>query len=100
MSDTARKIGELDELKESFGKIVAPFNNALRALEQEKSQAQALAGMLDESRTAYETLRTEFYRIEKQATAVGAEAEKLRVDLELAHEAQPRARKRPPRTQQ
>ena len=43
--------------------------------------------MLDESRTAYETLRTEFYRIEKQATAVGAEAEKLRVDLELAHEA-------------
>jgi chromosome segregation ATPase len=32
-------------------------------------------------------LRTEFYRIEKQATAGGAEAEKLRVDLELAHEA-------------
>ena len=87
MSDTARKIDELDELKDSFGKIVAPFNNALRALEQEKSQAQALAGMLDKSRTAYETLRTEFYRIDKQATAAGAEAEKLRVDLELAREA-------------
>jgi crescentin len=43
--------------------------------------------MLDESRTAYETLRTEFYRIDKQATAAGAEAEKLRVDLELAREA-------------
>jgi chromosome segregation ATPase len=87
LGDTARKIDELDELKESFGKIVAPFNNALRALEQEKSHAQALAGMLDESRTAYETLRTEFYRVDKQATAAGAEAEKLRVDLELAHEA-------------
>ena len=43
--------------------------------------------MLDESRTAYETLRTEFYRVEKKATAVGAEAEKLREDLELAREA-------------
>lgn len=100
LNDTARKIDELDDLKDSFGKIVAPFNNALRALEQEKSQAQALSGMLDESRTAYETLRTQFYRIDKQATAVGAEAEKLRVDLKLAREAKPRARNDHRRAQQ
>ena len=87
LSDTARKIGELDELKESFDKIVAPFNNVLRALELEKSQALALTAMLNKSRAAYETLRTEFYRIDKQATAAEAEAEKLRVDLELAREA-------------
>jgi len=86
LGDTARKIGELDELKESFGKIVAPFNNVLRALELEKSQALALSAMLNESRTAYETLRTEFYRIDKQATATAADAEKLRVELELARE--------------
>lgn len=86
LGDTARKIGELDELKNSFGKIVAPFNNALRALELEKSQALALSAMLNESRAAYETLRTEFYRVDKQATAAAADAEKLRVELELARE--------------
>ena len=34
LSDTGRKIGELDELKEAFDKIVAPFNSTLRALEK------------------------------------------------------------------
>ena len=86
LNDTARKIDELDELKESFGKIVAPFNNVLRALEQEKSQALALSGMLNESRSAYETLRAEFYRVDKKAIAVESDAEKLRVELELARE--------------
>ena len=86
MSDTGRKIGELDELKEAFDKIVAPFNSALRALEQEKSQTLGLTGMLNESRAAYETLRTEFYRVEKKATAFETDAEKLRIDLELARE--------------
>ena len=78
LTDTGRKIGELDELKEAFDKIVAPFNSTLRALEQEKSQSLGLTGMLDESRAAYEALRTEFYQIEKKATALEAEAERLR----------------------
>ena len=43
LSDTGRKIGELDELKEAFDKIVAPFNSTLRALELEKSQSIGLA---------------------------------------------------------
>src|SRR5664280_1396076 len=86
LTDTGRKIGELDELKEAFDKIVGPFNSTLRALEQEKSQTTGLTGMLNESRTAYEALRTAFYQIEKKATAVEAEAEKLRIDLELARE--------------
>jgi hypothetical protein len=43
LSDTGRKIGELDELKEAFDKIVAPFNSTLRALEQEKAQTLGLA---------------------------------------------------------
>ena len=86
LSDTGRKIGELDELKEAFEKIVAPFNSALRALEQEKSQTLGLTGMLNESRAAYETLRTEFYRVEKKATALETDSEKLRIDLELARE--------------
>jgi crescentin len=86
LSDTGRKIEELDELKQAFDKIVAPFNSTLRALEIEKSQTLGLTGMLAESRASYETLRTEFYQIERKATALENEAEKLREDLELARE--------------
>jgi chromosome segregation ATPase len=86
LTDTGRKIGELDELKEAFDKIVAPFNSTLRALEREKSQTLGLSGMLEESRAAYETLRTEFYQIERKATTLEAESEKLREDLELSRE--------------
>ena len=83
LSDTGRKIGELDDLKDAFEKIVAPFNKTLRALEQEKSQSLSLSNMLAEARTAYDTLRTEFYQVEKKAIALESEAEKLREDLEL-----------------
>ena len=73
LSDTGRKIHELDELKEAFEKIVDPFNSTLRALEQEKSQTLNLGNRLDEARAAYETLRNEFYQIERKATSLEAE---------------------------
>jgi len=38
LTDTGRKINELEDLKDAFDKLVAPFNSTLRALEQEKSQ--------------------------------------------------------------
>ena len=84
--DTGRKIGELDELKAAFDKIVTPFNNTLRALEQERSQNLSLNGQLAENRIAYDTLRTQFYQIEKKATQLDAENGRLREDLELARE--------------
>jgi crescentin len=86
LTDTGRKISELDELKAAFDKIVSPFNDTLRALEQEKSLTLSLSGMLAESRAAYETLREETYRVEKKATALETESERLREDLELARE--------------
>lgn len=86
LTDTGRKINELDELKQAFDKLVQPFNSTLRALEQEKSQTLSLSGLLEESRASYDTLRTEYYLIEKKATSLEAENEKLRDDLELARE--------------
>jgi crescentin len=35
LSDTGRKIGELEQLKQAFDRLVTPFNSTLRALEQE-----------------------------------------------------------------
>src|ERR1044071_4289192 len=85
--DTGRKINELDELKSAFDKIVTPFNNTLRTLEQEKSQNLSLTGQLAESRAAYDKLRTDVYQVEKRATLLASENERLREDLELAREA-------------
>jgi len=86
LTDTSRKINEIDDLKEAFDKIVAPFNSSLRALEQEKSQTLNLTGMLNESRATYDTLRTELYQVEKTASALASEAEKLRDELEVSRE--------------
>src|ERR1044071_8220510 len=85
--DTGRKINELDELKSAFDKIVTPFNNTLRSLEQEKSQNLSLNAQLTESRAAYDKLRSDVYQVEKRATLLGSENERLREDLELAREA-------------
>lgn len=87
LNDTGRKISELDELKQTFERLVQPFNTTLRALEQEKSVTLGLTGMLDKSRAAYETLRTEYYLVEKKATALEAETTRFREDLELSREA-------------
>ena len=84
--DTGRKINELDELKSAFDKIVTPFNNTLRALEQEKSQNLSLGGQLAESRAAYDKLRADVYQVEKRATLLESENARLREDLELARE--------------
>jgi crescentin len=87
LADTGRKIGELNELKQTFDRLVEPFNATLRALEQEKSQTLSLASMLEELRLAYARLRAEFYDVEKRATAAESEGERLREALELAREA-------------
>ena len=86
LTDTSRKIGEIDDLRQAFEKIVAPFNSSLRALEQEKSQTINLTGMMNESRATYDTLRSELYNVEKTASALAAEAEKLRDELEVSRE--------------
>jgi crescentin len=59
LTDSGRTIGELDDLKQAFDKLVTPFNA---------------------------TLRGEFYEIEKKATALEAEAKRLHEDLELSRE--------------
>jgi crescentin len=84
--DTGRKINELDELKSAFDKIVTPFNNTLRALEQEKSANLSLNGQLAENRAAYDKLRADVYQVEKRATLLESENAHLREDLELARE--------------
>ena len=97
LTDTGRKINELEDLKDAFDKLVAPFNSTLRALKQEKSQNMSLSGMLTEARTSYETLRTEFYQIERKSTVLEAGGERLR-EVSNLREKLVHIGKRPPRT--
>ena len=52
ISELSSHLGTIEELSQA-------------RLEQEKSQNMSLSGMLTEARTSYETLRTEFYQIER-----------------------------------
>ena len=53
LSDAGRRIGELDELKLTFERLVSPFNTALRTLEHAKLHSQARAPWVARLRYAY-----------------------------------------------
>ena len=57
--DTGLQFSALDELKETFGKLVDPLHNLLSTLEQAKFDNASLRGALSELRSSHETLRTE-----------------------------------------
>ena len=84
LSDTGRRIAELNQLNDVYNSIVEPFNAALSSLEREKAVALSLAARVEEQDRASEALQREFVIIEKRAKASEAEAETLRADLELA----------------
>ncbi|MBI4274634.1 MAG: hypothetical protein HY659_08040 [Rhizobiales bacterium] len=84
--DAGRKIGELDELKETVGSIVEPVSKMMRALEQEKSENIGLRNVLADTRAGFDTLRTEFYETEKRAASLEADNERLRETLELTQQ--------------
>jgi chromosome segregation ATPase len=84
--ETERKIGELDELKLAFARIIEPVNKTLRTLEREKSHSASLAATLNETRSANESMRTELHQLEKKASSLQTENERLRDDLELAQQ--------------
>jgi chromosome segregation ATPase len=82
--DAEHKMLQLNEVMEAFGKIVTPINRTIRALEQEKSKTIGLASALDEGRAAYDTLRAEYYDVEKKAAAYERDNERLREELDGA----------------
>src|SRR6476646_317905 len=45
LTDTGRKISELDDLKEAFDKLVAPFNSTLRATSLSKASLRSSSSL-------------------------------------------------------
>ena len=84
--DAEHKMLQINEALDAFGKIVTPVNRTIRALEQEKSKTIGLASALDEGRAAYDTLRAEYYDVEKKAAGYERDNERLRDELEVAQQ--------------
>jgi len=86
LGDAERRIGELDGLKEAFGKISEPIAKTLRSLEQEKLHNAALQTLLADIRSAHEKLRAEFHLSERRTASLENVNERLREDLELSQQ--------------
>jgi crescentin len=84
--DAEHKMLQINEAMEAFSKIVTPINRTIRALEQEKSKTIGLSSALDEGRAAYDTLRAEYYEVEKKAAGYERDNERLRDELEVAQQ--------------
>jgi chromosome segregation ATPase len=84
--DTGLQFSALDELKETFGKLVDPLHNLLSTLEQAKFDNASLRGALSELRTSHETLRGEFEGLEKKASELEGDNQRLSRELTSAQQ--------------
>jgi chromosome segregation ATPase len=76
--DAEHKMGELEIIKRSIGKLVDPVSKTLRAYEETKSEKLSLQGVLNTTRLAYNKLRDDLGSAEKKAAAFEAESVRLR----------------------
>jgi crescentin len=79
--DTGHQFSALDDLKETFGKLVDPLSKLMGTLENEKYDNAALRAALAESRAGYEALRAEFQTLGDKSSELEDDNERLRRDL-------------------
>src|SRR4029077_11053345 len=78
LMDAEHKIGELEIIKRSIGKLVDPVTKTLRAYEESKSEKLSLQSVLNNTRLAYSKLRDDLSATEKKAAGFEAEAVRLK----------------------
>ena len=84
--DTSHQLSTIDDLKDTFGKLVDPLSNLLTTLEQERAHNAGSQGELAAIRTSHETLRAEFHALEKKSSELEGDNERLGRDLESAQQ--------------
>ncbi len=84
--DAEHKIGELETIKKSIGRLVDPVSKTLRAFEEAKSEKLTLQGALNNTRVAHAKLREDLNASEKRASALDAECTRLREVLAIAQQ--------------
>src|SRR6185503_1672490 len=76
--DAEHKIGELETIKRSIGKLVDPVSKTLRAYEEAKSEKLSLQNVLNTTRIAQNKMREDLANAEKKARSLEAETLRLR----------------------
>src|SRR5580693_266311 len=84
--DTGLQFSALDELKETFGKLVDPLHKLLSTLEQSKFDNASLRGALAELRSSHETLRSEFEGLERNSSELEGDNHRLTRELTAAQQ--------------
>ena len=84
--DVEHKVGELDLIKNSFGKLLNPVSKALRALEEAKSEKISLQGALNNIRITNNKLRAELDVTEKKVAILDGECSRLRESVTVAQQ--------------
>ena len=84
--DTGLQFGALDELKDTFSKLVDPLHKLLGALEQAKFDNASLSGSLSELRSSHDTLRSDFESLEKKASDFEGDNQRLGRELTSAQQ--------------
>jgi len=84
--DTGHRLGTIDSLKETFGRLVEPLHNVLTALEQERADHASSKGALAALRGNQDTLHAEFKALQRQASELRDDNARLSRDLATAHQ--------------
>ena len=84
--DAEHKIGELELIKNSIGKLVDPVSKTLRAFEETKSEKLSLQNVLNTTRIAHNKLRDDLTNAEKKTRSLEAESLRLRDILASAQQ--------------
>src|ERR1700733_3436171 len=84
--DTGLQFSALDELKETFSKLVDPLHNLLSTLKQPKFDNASLRGALTELRSSHETLRSEFEELEKKSSELEGDNHRLTRELTVGQQ--------------
>jgi chromosome segregation ATPase len=84
--DAEHKIGELELIKNSIGKLVDPVSKTLRAYEETKNEKLSLQNVLNTTRIAQNKLREDLANAEKKARSLEAETLRLRDILASAQQ--------------
>jgi chromosome segregation ATPase len=84
--DTSHQLSTIDNLKDTFAKLVEPLSNLLTTLEQERADNAGSQGALTAIRSSHEMLRAEFQALEKKSSESAADNERLGRNLESARQ--------------
>lgn len=82
--DTGHQFNAVDDLKQTFGKLVDPLNNLLTTLEHERAGVASAQGALAAIRTSHDNLRTDFQKLERSAAELKDDNRRLSRELETA----------------